>query len=875
MNNVGLRNSFLAGPRVPDVFPFGAGDDGIPAIPSAQAFVSAELLFSGSYNRAGVDLVISNETRSVTIPEYFKGEYRSTLMSPEGASLSGKVVEAMTARAQYAQADQIASAVPAVGNVAKVMGSAVVTRNGVSVELKQGDRLLKGDVVQTGTDTTIGISFVDGTALGLASNARIVLDEMTYNPHGSSNSSLLSLVQGAITLVAGHTAKFGNMRVETPVATMGIRGTAVLVEIAADDGPTRFSVLREPDGKTGAFHLYDKGTGELIRVVSHAGLVTLVSPLGAGQPVSAIDQLKTLSDLQNEKNLAQQVFQIFFPNYNPDGPWAHRTGSSSNALANSFNGDAGQLAQSGVPALVALASAGSVIPIGATSHDVWIFPETPEAPAVTAIAVANVVDVQAAQGPAERNFAISDQVTITIDGQVIEESAGRYVPGTGTVTGVENTAPTPQGVSLAEMVDIDPTTGVVTYDPSQFSFLGVGESAIYTIGFASRSGTSVIPETLTLTINGLNDRPTVEHPIPDQRIREGCRFEYVIAACAFADLDTNDTLSYRATLANGEPLPSWLMFDPVTLTFSGTPPKGEDCVLHIKVIASDEHDATAVDQFDLIVTDSHHHHHHHRFDGGEMNGTVIASHDHDSVAVDSSSDVPTGTGDVASDSGKGQINLATEVRESDSGNCRESCSIDSAWVGDENSASSRGVASSSSDEDRLYDVSWNMNHNNNSTVRANESVHAPVSNGFDSDISGFVDLHVGRSHATMNYSSDSSSTHYGFFANNHSLTFSWSGGTGSQHRETANSFQFGRDISGVDSFVFRSDFGRHTTSDDRSAGVMQTERSWSGDTLDIATLFHATESFDPFATHGEQSAASFRQALSVEIQTHQNDFHLV
>ena len=139
--------------------------------------------------------------------------------------------------------------------------------------------------------------------------------------------------------------------------------------------PPEFSVLREPDGKTGAFHLYDKGTGELIRVVSHAGLVTLVSPLGAGQPVSAIDQLKTLSDFQNEKSLAQQVFQIFFPNYNPDGPWANRTGSSS-TLANSSGVDAGQLAQSGVPALIALASAGSVIPIGATAQEVWIFPET-------------------------------------------------------------------------------------------------------------------------------------------------------------------------------------------------------------------------------------------------------------------------------------------------------------------------------------------------------------------------------------------------------------------------------------------------------------------------------------------------------------------
>lgn len=66
---------------------------------------------------------------------------------------------------------------------------------------------------------------------GLASNAKMVLNEMIYDPNGSDNKSLLSLVQGTISFVAGATAKHGDMKVDTPVATMGIRGTAVLVEI--------------------------------------------------------------------------------------------------------------------------------------------------------------------------------------------------------------------------------------------------------------------------------------------------------------------------------------------------------------------------------------------------------------------------------------------------------------------------------------------------------------------------------------------------------------------------------------------------------------------------------------------------------------------
>jgi len=51
----------------------------------------------------------------------------------------------------------------------------------------------------------------------------MVLNEMVYRPNGSNNSSLLSLVAGTISFVAGETAKHGDMKVDTPVATMGSR----------------------------------------------------------------------------------------------------------------------------------------------------------------------------------------------------------------------------------------------------------------------------------------------------------------------------------------------------------------------------------------------------------------------------------------------------------------------------------------------------------------------------------------------------------------------------------------------------------------------------------------------------------------------------
>ncbi len=132
-------------------------------------------------------------------------------------------------------------------------------------------------MVQSGSDSTVGITFIDGTVFGLSSNARMVLNEMVYDPNGSNNSSLLSLVAGTITFVAGETAKHGDMKVDTPVATMGIRGTAVLVEIdftvpgQGSVPDAKFQVLVEPDGTTGSYILFDKTTLTPLAVVDKAG----------------------------------------------------------------------------------------------------------------------------------------------------------------------------------------------------------------------------------------------------------------------------------------------------------------------------------------------------------------------------------------------------------------------------------------------------------------------------------------------------------------------------------------------------------------------------------------------------------------------------
>ena len=144
----------------------------------------------------------------------------------------------------------IGRVVTATGSVTIEHVTAVVVQAALSNQpgqAKIGDPIYLGDVLVTGSNGRVGVTFTDGTAFDLSSNARMAMTEFIYDPNSKSNSSLMSLTKGTFTFVAGKIAKSGDMKVDTPVATMGIRGTTPRVEIS-DDGTVKFSTLIE-EGK--------------------------------------------------------------------------------------------------------------------------------------------------------------------------------------------------------------------------------------------------------------------------------------------------------------------------------------------------------------------------------------------------------------------------------------------------------------------------------------------------------------------------------------------------------------------------------------------------------------------------------------------------
>ena len=86
-----------------------------------------------------------------------------------------------------------------------------------------------------------------------------------------------------------------------------------------------------------------------------------------------------------------------------------------------------------------------------------------------------------------------------------------------------------------------------------------------------------------------------------QSINANTAFRYQLAANTFTDVDAGDSITYRATLANGQALPAWLTFDASTRTFSGTPTNANSGLLNIVVTATDRGGLTNTTPFNLSV----------------------------------------------------------------------------------------------------------------------------------------------------------------------------------------------------------------------------------------------------------------------------------
>ena len=125
------------------------------------------------------------------------------------------------------------AALASVGIVRSVSTDAHILRNGTSIAAKTNMKIMNGDVVKTGPNGSIGLIFDDDTIVSMGPNSEFAVEDFLFNPSEKKLSFVVRMFQGTFSYLSGQISKLvpGAVRLETPDATIGIRGTHILVKV--------------------------------------------------------------------------------------------------------------------------------------------------------------------------------------------------------------------------------------------------------------------------------------------------------------------------------------------------------------------------------------------------------------------------------------------------------------------------------------------------------------------------------------------------------------------------------------------------------------------------------------------------------------------
>jgi len=144
----------------------------------------------------------------------------------------------------------------------------------------------------------------------------------------------------------------------------------------------------------------------------------------------------------------------------------------------------------------------------------------------------------------------------------------------------------------------------LSFDATSRTFNGTpanGDVGSITVRVTATDGSSAsVSSDFALTVGNTNDAPTTVG-IAGQAATEGSGFNFTVPSNTFSDADVGDTLTYVATLSNGNALPSWLSFDATSRTFNGTPANGDVGAISVRVTATDGGSASVSSDFALTV----------------------------------------------------------------------------------------------------------------------------------------------------------------------------------------------------------------------------------------------------------------------------------
>ncbi len=124
-----------------------------------------------------------------------------------------------------------------IGQIKKLKGIVYVERAGKSMTTAAGMKLLVADTVKTGPDGSVGITLTDNTLLSAGPGSTLILSQYAFNSTTHEGQFDTTVRRGTLSMVSGKLAKQSPkaVRVITPSAIIGVRGTEFFVNVESGD----------------------------------------------------------------------------------------------------------------------------------------------------------------------------------------------------------------------------------------------------------------------------------------------------------------------------------------------------------------------------------------------------------------------------------------------------------------------------------------------------------------------------------------------------------------------------------------------------------------------------------------------------------------
>ena len=122
----------------------------------------------------------------------------------------------------------------AAGRIKVVSGEAFVVRGSTVLPATIGLPVLESDGLRTGPDGSLGVTLKDDTRVSLGPASEVRLDSFLYDPAAGRLGLALKFIRGVTAYVSGRIAKLSpdSVRLETPAAIVGVRGTTLTIRVA-------------------------------------------------------------------------------------------------------------------------------------------------------------------------------------------------------------------------------------------------------------------------------------------------------------------------------------------------------------------------------------------------------------------------------------------------------------------------------------------------------------------------------------------------------------------------------------------------------------------------------------------------------------------